>query len=70
MLTKVSGEVDFLSYSPDGKYIVTASHSETDKKARVWERSSGKLLYTITEIPTEINDVQYTPDGKYLYTGQ
>lgn len=62
-----TGEVDFLSYSPDGKYIVTASHSETDKKARVWERSSGKLLFAITEILAEIDDVQYTPDGKYIY---
>ena len=62
-----TGEVDFLSYSPDGKYIVTASHSETDKKARVWEKSSGKLLFAITEILTEIDDVQYTPDGKYIY---
>lgn len=62
-----TGEIDFLSYSPDGKYIVTASHSETDKKARVWEKSSGKLLFTITEILTEIDDVQYTPDGKYIY---
>lgn len=62
-----TGYVDFLRYSPDGKYILTASHSETDKKARVWEKSSGKLLFAISEILAQIDDVQYTADGKYIY---
>ncbi len=39
-----TGKINSAFYSPDGKYIVTAS---TDKTAKVWEIKSGKLLYNL-----------------------
>lgn len=56
--------INKVSFSPDGKYLATASN---DKTARVWNTASGR---EIARIPHEagVNDVAFGPDGKYLAT--
>ena len=63
-----TGGIDMAEYSPDGKYILTASHSNNDRTARLWETGSGKLIYTLNEHVTGINKLQFSPDGKYILT--
>jgi uncharacterized delta-60 repeat protein len=60
-----AGWVTFVAFSPDGKYVVSASD---DKTARVWEAATGK------EIARMIHDdnvfpVAFSPDGKYVASG-
>ncbi|MDZ4795551.1 MAG: caspase family protein [Bacteroidota bacterium] len=63
----ISG-IDMLEYSPDGKYIVTASRSRDDRIARVWEVASGKLVYNLSEHMSQIRKVQFSADGQYILT--
>lgn len=58
------GRVNSVTFSPDSKYILTASD---DKVARVWD-ASGKLLRTLTEHKTGLISAHWSPDGKYILT--
>lgn len=57
-----------ISFSPDGKTIVSGS---SDRTARVWDVQTGDLISTFTtgtststELKSRINDVCFSPDGK------
>jgi cytoskeletal protein RodZ len=52
-------------FSPDGKTFVTAS---ADKTAKVWNASSGQLLFTLTGHEAEVWSAVYSPDGKTIVT--
>ena len=52
------------AFSPDGKYIVTASL----KTARVWDAKSGKQVTELSEHGSLINSAAFSPDGKYIVT--
>jgi WD40 repeat protein len=52
------------SYSPDGKYILTASD---DKAARIWD-TSGKLLVTLRVDSMAVQSAYWSPNGKYILT--
>lgn len=52
-------------FSPDSKYVVTASK---DKTAKMWESSSGKLLYSLEGFDYSVNSAQFSPDGKNIVT--
>ncbi|MFH0894476.1 MAG: caspase family protein [Bacteroidota bacterium] len=59
-------------YSPDGKYIVTAS---ADKTAKMWESKSGRLIQNFEGHLWGINSAQFSPvcssdptGGKYIVT--
>lgn len=60
--------IDYVDYSPDGKYVVTASGNTDDRVARVWEVASGKLIHTLQGHSQNINNVQYSKNGKYIFT--
>ena len=53
-----------ISFSPDGKYIATASG---DKIARLWDLK-GKLIQEFKGHQDEVWSVSFSPDGKYIAT--
>jgi WD40 repeat protein len=53
-----------VSFSPDGKYIATASG---DKTARLWDLT-GKLIQEFKGHQDWVSSVSFSPDGKYIAT--
>ena len=53
-----------VSFSPDGKYIATAS---ADKTARLWD-VTGKLIQEFKGHQNVVTSVNFSPDGKYIAT--
>ncbi|NEQ77959.1 MAG: hypothetical protein F6K23_36090 [Okeania sp. SIO2C9] len=58
------GELRDVVFTPDGKYVATASR---DKTARVWDVTTGKQI-TKLHHDGYVNAVEFTPDGKYIAT--
>ncbi|MBD1811144.1 hypothetical protein NDA07_11720 [Microcoleus vaginatus DQ-U2] len=56
--------VSSVSFSPDGKYIATASG---DKTARLWD-VTGKLIREFKGHQDAVFSVSFSPDGKYIAT--
>ncbi|MBN4000734.1 ribosome assembly protein 4 [Nostoc sp. LPT] len=56
--------VNSVSFSPDGKRIVTAS---ADKTARVWD-ISGKQIAELKGHTKAVNSASFSPDGKRIVT--
>ena len=52
-------------FSPNGRYIVTAS---SDKTARVWDAKSGKQVTEPLEHGKSVTSAAFSPDGKYIVT--
>lgn len=59
------GDVNTISYSPDGKYILTASE---DKTAKIWDVKSGKLFRTLNGHNNRVFSAKFSPDGKSVVT--
>jgi WD40 repeat protein len=57
--------VNSAQFSPDGKYIVSASR---DKTAKIWEVASGKLLHVLRGHTFGLSSAQFSPDGKFIVT--
>ena len=53
-----------VEFSPNGKYIATAS---MDRTARLWDSHTGKEIYMMKH-DDGVNDVTFSPDGKYIAT--
>ncbi|KST65395.1 WD40 domain-containing protein [Mastigocoleus testarum] len=61
-----TGEVNSVSISPNGKYIVTAS---TDTTAQLWDRNGKKLaLLKHKEKEGVVFRANFSPDNKYIIT--
>lgn len=54
-----------VTYTIDGKLIVTAS---TDNTAKIWEASSGKLLHSLEGHTAWVNNASFSPDTKFVIT--
>jgi WD40 repeat protein len=61
---KHQGAVRAFTFSPDGKYVATASQ---DKFARLWDASNGSLVREILHSDV-VTAVAFTPDGHSLAT--
>jgi WD40 repeat protein len=57
-----------ISWSPDGKWIVsTFSSSTSDGVVQVWNPRTGKLAFTLATKPDYfMGDVSWSPDGQYI----
>src|SRR5262245_36290898 len=53
------------AFSPDGKWVVTAS---VHKTARVWEAPTGPSLATLQGHTASVNSAAFSPDGKWVVT--
>ena len=61
-----SGRVNGVAFSPDGKFLATASWDNT---ARVWEVASGACVATLEGHSSVVTGVAFSPvDGKFLAT--
>jgi WD40 repeat protein len=60
-----AGSVNGVAYSPDGSRVATAS---SDKTARIWDTSNGRLVSTLSGHSDRINGVVYSPDGTRIAT--
>ena len=58
------GAVSSVSFSPDSKYIATASWDNT---ARLWDLT-GKLIQEFKGHQGQLWSVSFSPDGKYIAT--
>jgi WD40 repeat protein len=59
------GPLTTVSFSPDGKQIVTASR---DKTARLWDATTGKELFVLQGHEGDIGIASFSPDGRRLIT--
>ncbi len=65
-LMKHEGDVWAVSYSPDGKTILTGSG---DRTARLWDAASSDPLREPLVHPFEVWSAVFSPDGKLVSTG-
>lgn len=61
-----SGEIQEVQFSPDGKFIVTAS---ADNTARLWDVSTGKEVRAFVGHTSYVNDVEFDVTGRFIVTG-
>src|SRR5437660_363845 len=60
-----TGPVQYATFSPDGKRVVTASY---DKTAKIWDVSSGSLLANLTGHSNFVFAAAFNPDGNKIVT--
>ncbi|MBE0669191.1 MAG: hypothetical protein IH588_01265 [Anaerolineales bacterium] len=69
------GAVDSVTFSPDGKYVVSGGCDQQDfnyiciqGSARTWEANTGKEIARMTH-EGDVSSVAFSPDGKYVVSG-
>ncbi len=63
--SKTGARVAGVAFSPDGKYVATASW---DGAARVWEAATGLSVSVLGGQGAHVNSASFSPDGKYVVT--
>ena len=58
--------VNSVSFSPDGKFLVSGGHDTTVK---IWDSASGMCLQTLEGHGYYVNSVSFSPDGRFLVSG-
>ena len=57
--------INTVDFSPDGKYLVTASRNDT---ARIWDIADGTLHAVLTGHSSWVNSAAYSSDGRFIVT--
>jgi WD40 repeat protein/uncharacterized caspase-like protein len=61
-----SGSVTSISFSPDGRILVSAGF---DKSLKMWDVASGRELRTLTGHTGRVKAVAFSPDGRAVLSG-
>ncbi|KPA10419.1 hypothetical protein MHK_009379 [Candidatus Magnetomorum sp. HK-1] len=61
-----SENVNSVSYSPDGRRIVSGSDDNTVK---IWNAETGKLIRSLTGHSSSVRSVSFSPDGRRIVSG-
>ncbi|MEO5357749.1 MAG: AAA family ATPase [Nitrospirae bacterium YQR-1] len=61
-----SNWVTSVSFSPDGKFIVSGS---LDSTVKLWDAATGSLIRTISGHSNNVTSVSFSPDGKFIVSG-
>jgi roadblock/LC7 domain-containing protein len=59
------GAVNSAAFSPDGKWVVSAS---ADRTARIWEAATGNPMGRPLQHESYVWDAAFSPDGKWVVT--
>ena len=60
------GIVTGVAFSPDGRFLATASN---DGSARIWDVATGRELKVLRGHWSVVSSVAFSPDGRFLATG-
>jgi WD40 repeat protein len=63
---KYARGVNALTFSPDGRYILTGSG---DNKLRLWDVATGKCLRIFEGHTDSVESVAFSPDGRFALSG-
>ena len=61
-----SGWVNSVSFSPDGKRIVSGS---VDKTLKVWDAETGQEVLTLNGHTQTVTSVSFSPNGRRIVSG-
>lgn len=64
-IIRTNSRTDFMSFSPDGKHLVSLSGGKT---AEIWNISTRRLVGETLKHDNYIRTVAFSPDGKHLVT--
>lgn len=62
------GPITSIAYSPDGKWIASASLMRGDSVARLWVAATGQQVRALHGNHQQITSIAFAPDGKTLAT--
>ncbi|MBR6629903.1 MAG: WD40 repeat domain-containing protein, partial [Bacteroidaceae bacterium] len=62
---KHDNNVSSAAFSPDGKYVVTASWDNT---AKIWDAQTGKQVGETIKHDKDVRSAAFSPDGNYIVT--
>ena len=60
-----TADINSVAFSPDGRFVVTASGDGT---ARVWDAATGASLGELRGHSGSVNSASFSPDGKFIVT--
>jgi WD40 repeat protein len=60
-----TADINSVAFSPDGRFLVTAS---ADGTARVWDAATGASLGELRGHNGNVNSASFSPDGKFIVT--
>ncbi len=62
-ISKHTNTVYSVAFSPDGKYFASGA---ADFSVKIWEKTTGILIYSYDNLDFIVNSVSFSPDGLYL----